>query len=301
MISSLVKLSREQKLKDFSSAREWFSYFNSLTRGKGPFEKALIGGFCSQQFSFAFLSGYQAALEAMFPDLADPDKLKALCVSEEGGNHPKVIETTLVNNTLTGQKTYITAGTEAEQLFVLCKTNEVYEGRPILKMVLLSPTLEGIDISHFPLPILTEVEHGRMKLNDVRISTDKILPGDGYLNYTKPFRSREDIGVGTAYQAMLLRQAIEYGWEEELRDQLMLSIFNLSKFHDMEPLDTQTNLMLNANEKRFLTLLPSIEENLTAHSPEAFRQDWKTNNKVIAFAKKVKEIRLEKARKRLFG
>ncbi|MEM7514351.1 MAG: hypothetical protein AAF388_25720, partial [Bacteroidota bacterium] len=232
MISSLVKLSREQKLKDFSSAREWFSYFNSLTRGKGPFEKALIGGFCSQQFSFAFLSGYQAALEAMFPGIADPDKLKALCVSEEGGNHPRAIETTLVNNTLTGQKTYITAGTEAEQLFVLCKTDEVHEGRPVLKMVLLSPSEEGIEVEHFPLPILTEVEHGRMTLNGVIISTDQILPGDGYLNYTKPFRSREDIGVGTAYQAMLLRQAMEYEWEEELRDQLMLSLYNLSKFHD---------------------------------------------------------------------
>ncbi|MEM8902046.1 MAG: acyl-CoA dehydrogenase family protein [Bacteroidota bacterium] len=301
MISALINLSQKQKLRDFSSARDWFSVFHTLTKGKDPFEKALIGGFCSQQFSFAFLSGYQAALEAMFPGIADPDKLKALCVSEEGGNHPKAIETILVNNILSGQKTYITAGTEAEQLFVLCKTEEVHEGRPVLKMVLLSPTLEGIEISHFPLPILTEVEHGRMSLNDVRISTDQILPGDGSLNYTKPFRSREDIGVGTANQAMLLRQAIEYGWEAELRDQLLLSLYNLSQFHDMGPLDPQTHLFLTANERRFLDLLPSIEENIFAHSPEAFQQDWKTNNKVIAFAKKVKEIRLEKARKRLFG
>lgn len=300
MIAELVSLKKTHPLRNFSYTKDWFSFFQQLTKGKGPFEKALIGGFCSQQFSFSFLAGYQAALEAMFPGIADPDRLKALCISEEKGNHPKMIETRLVNNLISGQKTYITAGTAAEQLFVLCKTPEVDEGRPVLKMVILSPTMEGIQVEHFPLPILTEVEHGRMTLNDVIISTKQILTGDGYLTYTKPFRTREDIGVGTAYQAMLLRQAMEYGWEEELRDQLMLSLYNLSKFHDMKPLDPQTHLLLTANEKRFLDLLPSIEENISTHSPEAFQQDWKTNNKVIAFAKKIKEIRLEKARRVLF-
>lgn len=301
MIQKLLQIHQKHPLKSYHSTKEWSEDYFSLTKYQTPFDKALLGGFSCQQFSFAFLSGYQAALQQMFPTIA-PNQLKALCVSEAKGGHPKVIHTTLdENNRINGFKTYITAGSEVEHLLVLCKTNEIVNRRPLLKMVHLPRTTDNIQITDFELPFMLEVKHGKLALKDTQIHSSQILEGDGYSQYTKPFRTLEDVLVATAYHAMLLRQAMDYEWEEDLRDQIVFHLFTLKNLLDLPPMDKETHLLLAAYEANFEKLLPRIDANIAEYSPPHFKEDWERNRKVLSLAKKVKELRLMKARSLIFG
>lgn len=300
MIQQLFQLRQEYSLRSYSSAKDWAVAYYQLTQDKSPIDKAIIGGFNCQQFSFAFMAGYQAALEKMFPAIA-PNQLKALCVSEEKGGHPKVIQTTLIDHQINGLKTYVTAGSDAAHLLVLCKTDQQVEGRPLLKMVHLPYESDSIEITDFEVPFMLEVKHGKLTLKDIHITESQILEGDGYSQYTKPFRTLEDICVGVAYQAMLLRQAIDHQWDAAVRDHLLLNIYTLKNFLTLPPLSKETHLLLAAQDQQFESLLPAIELNIANHSPATFKADWAINKKVISLGKKIKQIRRSKAREMLFG
>lgn len=131
MIEQFVQISQEKALKLYTSTENWAAEYFPFTSERAPIEKAIFGGFICRQLSFAFMAGYQAALATMFPTVG-PNQLKALCVSEAGGVHPKAIETKLVDHQITGTKTYVTAGSEAQHLLVLCKTEAVVNNRPLL-------------------------------------------------------------------------------------------------------------------------------------------------------------------------
>lgn len=299
MLQKLIKTSRETPLKSYTSTKEWAANYYQLTNNQRPIQKAILGGFHCQQFSFAFMAGYQAALEKMFPTIA-PNQLKALCVSEAKGAHPKFIETTLIDNRINGLKTYITAGSAAEHLLVLCKTNETVNGRPLLKMVHLPRTAKNIKITDFELPFMLEVKHGKLALNNTLIEDSQILEGDGFSQYTKPFRTLEDICVSAAHQAMLLHQAIDYQWDEKLRDSLFFNLYTLENLLTLPPLSKATHILLGVYEQNFNDLLSAIDENIAHHSPAHFQKDWEMNKRVLLLGKKVKEARLEKARSIFF-
>lgn len=300
MIQQLLQLAKTHPLKSYNATKDWSADYYQLTSDKTPFEKAIIGGFTCQQFSFAFMAGYQAALAQMFPSIA-PNELKALCVSEAKGGHPKAIHTTLVNHQINGVKTYVTAGSDAAHLLVLCKTDQIVDGRPLFKMVHLPKDASNIKVSNFELPFMLEVNHGKLALKETKITDNQVLAGDGYHDYTKPFRTLEDICVGAAYQAMLLRQAIDYQWDANLRDQLLLNLYTLKNLLSLPLLDKETHLLVIANERNFENLLPQIDLTITTHSPAHFRADWALNQRVISMSKKLKAIRLAKAREILFG
>lgn len=299
MIHQLLQISQTRPLKLYTSTKDWSETYYQLVKNKPPFERAVLGGFTCQQFSFAFMAGYQAALEKMFPNIA-PNELKALCVSETKGGHPKFIETMLLDNRITGLKTYVTLGSDAAHLLVLCKTKEQVDGKPALKIVHLPQTANNIVVTDFSLSFMLEVKHGQLALTDTAINANQILKGDGYKDYTKPFRSLEDILVGAAHQAMLLRQAIDNNWDAEVRDAMFLNLFTLKNLLDLPPSKKETHLLLAANDQGFKKLLPVIESNIKMHTSVQFQTDWASNKKVLSLSEKLKTVRLSKARLELF-
>ena len=73
--------------------------------------------------AWAFATGYQAALRALVPGLAD-DVLAAFCVTEAGGNRPRDIQTTFRDAgdgtlSITGAKRWSTLGPESTLLLVV--------------------------------------------------------------------------------------------------------------------------------------------------------------------------------------
>src|SRR5262245_6416593 len=72
----------------------WERWRSELGKWTTTAERAAAGGFASDRLGFAFATGYQAALVALCPELP-ADHVSGLCATEEGGNHPRAIQTRL--------------------------------------------------------------------------------------------------------------------------------------------------------------------------------------------------------------
>src|SRR4051794_5502756 len=77
-------------------------------------ERAVIGGARADRVGHAFALGYACALEALAGEGS-----AAFCVTEAGGNHPRAIETQLVDGRVTGRKAWATLADRADHLVVV--------------------------------------------------------------------------------------------------------------------------------------------------------------------------------------
>ena len=93
-------------------------------------ERALVGGARADRVGYAFAIGYAMALES----LVGPGSA-ALCVTEDGGNHPRAIETRLVDGRVTGKKTWATLADRAAHLLVAARDGTDAARRPRLRVV----------------------------------------------------------------------------------------------------------------------------------------------------------------------
>jgi len=57
-------------------------------------DRAVAGGFLADRVAYAFANGYHSALLGLVPSLS-PDAFPALCITEEGGGHPRMIKSRL--------------------------------------------------------------------------------------------------------------------------------------------------------------------------------------------------------------
>ena len=78
-------------------AQWWPTWLAICNRHAEPIERAVAAGFAADRVAWAFAGGYQAALRALSPALPN-DALAALCVTEETGNRPSDIQTTITHH-----------------------------------------------------------------------------------------------------------------------------------------------------------------------------------------------------------
>ena len=160
-----------------------------------PFERALWGGAHADRLGYAFVAGYQGALRRQLPDV--PARA-SLAVTEAGGGHPKAILTRLADGRLTGEKTFATLAAVAEAIFVLAHDGER------LVVARIRPDAAGVTLTpRSPTPFAPEIPHARLTLDGV--VPDVILPGDGFSDYVRPFRTTEDIHTLAAALAYVTR------------------------------------------------------------------------------------------------
>lgn len=182
--------------------RAWRGLHDGCTAGlTSPVARAWVAGAWMDRIGYAFASGYRSALEALVPDLRGPAVLAA---TEAGGGHPRAIHTRLTpepdgGGRLQGEKAWCTLGPHAELLLVVARIGEDDAGRPQLRLVRVSPEAHGVGVATMPeLPFVPEIPHATLTLADVRVAPADILPGDGYADYLKPFRTIEDVHVFAA-------------------------------------------------------------------------------------------------------
>ena len=179
-------------------------------------DQAIAGGFHADRTGWAFASGYQAALRALFPGLPQ-DRICALCVTEEEGNAPRAIRTTLRRAgggwRLDGAKRWTTLGPEGALFLVAARDADVAGERPALRIARTPSDAQGVRVETMPpTKFVPEVPHARLHFEDVRLPDEALLPGDGYSAYVKPFRTVEDLHVHGAVLAYLLREALLRSW-----------------------------------------------------------------------------------------
>ena len=229
---------------------QWLPQWHAIAAAhESPMARAVAGGHAADRVGWAFAAGYQAALRALVPDLRD-DEIAALCVTEDAGNRPRDIATsitTLPDGTLSirGAKRWTTLGPDSSTLLVVGRVADAASTRPRLRVARIASATPGLTLVAMPATrFVPEVPHAVVQLDDVRLPADALLPGDGYSAYVKPFRTIEDLHVTAAVLAYLLRAARARGWPAAMRERIVAALVALSALADDRPLAAATHVAL---------------------------------------------------------
>jgi alkylation response protein AidB-like acyl-CoA dehydrogenase len=180
----------------------WDATATERARPAATIDRALAGGALADRLGFAFAGGYSEALRALVPGLSG---ITALCATEEGGNRPRAIKTVLAplgdgRYVVRGKKKWATVGGEASVLLVVASTGEV-DGKNRLRVVRVPADAKLVAST---VPFVPEIPHAEIELDGVEVSEADLLPGDGYDEYLKPFRTVEDLHVHAALAGYLI-------------------------------------------------------------------------------------------------
>lgn len=161
--------------------------------------RAIRGGARADRLGYAFVAGYFAALDGLDPEGAG--RTACVAATEVAGVHPRAIETTLARSggamVVRGQKTFVTLADLADDLLIVARREEDdAKGRRQLVALRIPATRDGIRIETRPATAFApEVPHARVLLEDVEVTEDEVLPGDGWDDWLRPFRTVEDVHV----------------------------------------------------------------------------------------------------------
>ncbi|MFZ5723497.1 MAG: hypothetical protein ACOY33_07530 [Pseudomonadota bacterium] len=263
------------------------------------FATAFEAGLAAGQLGFCFAGGYQAALRALVPALP-VDAFAALLVTEGRQQRPEEIRTALQAQPgdrfrLDGEKSWVAGGPAATHLLVLARHGSDVDGRLRSALVLLSPQAAGVTLESRPANgFLDVVPHARARFDAVAVDAGMILPGDGWRDHARPFRTIEDIHVSTAIAAHLAVQGLRRDWPAPLLATLVAVLARLAQCAARAPGDPLTHLLLAGAEQE-LAQATAQTGALAAADDDAFARDWRANGMLLAMAAPARVKRLEKA------
>jgi len=278
----------------------WEAYRTERAAGASPLTAAVIVASQVDRLGFAFAVGYPAALEQMIVGVQLPC---ALCVTEAKGNSPRAIESTLIPKgdgyELHGTKTFVTFGSYAQTLIVVAKLGQKSDGRPDLAVVQIPADRKGVMLQELPeTPFVPEVPHTSVRFDGVEVLEDERLPGDGYLNYVKPFRTVEDIHVVGATLGYLVGLARRTRASTTLIAELGADLVALDRLRDGPPLDPRVHVALHGVYQR-VTRLTGGEDfaRLMGCVPADERDRWARDQALLQVASRAREARFDRAMK----
>ncbi|MCP4756407.1 MAG: acyl-CoA dehydrogenase [Proteobacteria bacterium] len=269
-----------------------------------PIDRAIAGGFLADRTAYAFAAGYHAALQRLVPSLP-PGSITAFCVTEKGGGHPRAILSRLERIDgepnqpplwkLNGFKSFVTCAREAEVLLVAASIGTGEDGRNRVRMVQLKRDTPGLTINPMKdLPYIPEISHGTVSLEEVEIADAQLLPGDGYSEYVKPFRTIEDLYILAAVTGYQFRAACEFGWPRELKEQLLASLACIRTLAVADPNAAQVHIAL-AGLRKQMNLLAVDLDPLWKETPETTKNAWERDKGLTNISVKAQSQRLETA------
>ncbi len=291
----------------WDEAQDWRKQWRDLcARWPLPADRALAGGRVSQGLAGAFAAGYQAAIARLVPDLA-PGRLKALCVTEVGGVHPRAIDTRLTpapgdgGLVVNGAKSFVTGADSAEWLLVACSPGSRADGRNRIVMAAVARRSPGVTLMpRRPLPFVPEISHAAVSFENVALDDTALLPGDGWTDYVKPFRTVEDLHVTAATTGYLIGVGRRWGWPAPAVEEGLALAAALRALSASDPSSPATHLALAG----ILTLFAHWLERLEPLWPcveDSVRQCWQRDRPLLAIATEARGRRLDSARKQCFG
>lgn len=269
----------------------WEATRAARDRATTPMDRALVGGAHADRIGFAFAAGYAEALRALVPGL---DGIAALCATEEGGAHPRAIRTTLASGRLTGKKKWATGATAASWLLVVASTGTSADGKNQLRVVRVATTAPGVRMQAMPAPFVPEIPHAELELDHVAVRDADVLPGDGYDDYLKPFRTVEDLHVHAALAGYVIGVARRHGWHALVERALAIALATRELARGDAKRET-THLAL-AGVLDLAGRLVADLETAWAAAPDAEWQRWQRDRPLLVVAGKARTARLDKAR-----
>ena len=286
------------------SVAQWWPRHRAIaTEHADPIHQAIIGGFVADRVGWAFASGYQAALRAMFPD-APADRICALCVTEADGNSPKAIKSLLSKTgadwVLNGSKKWSTLGPDGSLFFVAARDEAASGERPRIRVARVDSKAPGLKVEKMPATkFVPEVPHAHLRFENLKLDESAILPGDGYEQFVKPFRTIEDIHVQAAVLSYLMREGQRLSWPEHWLERLSALLAALGKLSDMPASHPETHVAVAGALAFGAGLVGESEEfwKRSATDPAALR--WSRDRELLKVAAGAREQRTRRAWERL--
>jgi acyl-CoA dehydrogenase len=248
-------------------------------------ERAAIGGARADRVAHAFALGYTAALEALFGEAS-----ASLCATEEHGNHPRAIQTRLHDGRVTGHKTWATLADRATHLFVVATEGSDPAGRPRLRVVRVHKDAPGVTLALSSAAFVPEVAHARVTLDAV---AGDALPGDGYADYVKPFRTVEDIHVHAALTGYLIGVAREHGFARVV-ERLAGVAAALVTLGAADPRSPATHVALAGALATSAAIVAALEAAWSAGPDDEWTR-WQRDRAILKVAAKARGERLARA------
>ncbi|MFD0360340.1 acyl-CoA dehydrogenase family protein [Nocardia sp. GCM10030253] len=276
-------------------AEAWSRHRAVAQRFAEPVDVAIAGGFGADRLGFAFLSGYQEALRTLIADLP-ADELVAVSATEAGGAHPSAIRTTLIETdgrwSVHGTKSFTTLGIMAQRLLVIASSGESPDGRNRLHAVLVDAGGPGVRVTNLPaIPFAPEIPHATVTFTD---ATARMLPGDGYLDYLKPFRTIEDIHVLAAALGWLIRVSRDSAWPRSVVQRLLAAVATVRGLDIDRPSSPGVHIALGGAFELLDQLLVELDP-LWAGADPVVKQRWERDRPLLATAGRVRAQRLTAA------
>lgn len=291
-----------------STYGQWKPFWCALTpQWREPVDRALAGGLAADRPAWAFAAGYQAAIQALIAPLA-MDGLGAVCITEAGGPHPARIKCRLVADPLkaghwclSGTKAFVSGAAEADTLWVAASTNgpgggrDARGGRRSLRMAAVSSLSPGVTIEPLPaLELVPEIPHARVSFAAVRLGSDDILTGDGYLGAMKPFRTLEDLHVSAAFLGWLFGVGRRANWPRETLAAILTHIVTARSLALQPPLDSHVHIVLGGLLDQVDSILAGSER-LWERVDTKVRKRWERDRGILKIAASARHRRLDVA------
>jgi len=224
--------------------------------------------------------------------------IAALCATEEGGNHPRAIRTRLERTgdrvRVTGRKKWATVASEAASLLVVASTGEV-DGKNRLAVVRVPVTTPGVRIRTTTAPFVPEIPHAEVDLDGVEVDASAVLPGDGYDDYLKPFRTVEDLHVHAAVTGYLIGVLRRSGMARDLIARLLAIATALRGLAAADRAASTTHLALAGTIDLMTRVVAEIEAAWAATPAHPERDRWYRDRPLLQVAGKARAARLDRA------
>lgn len=232
-------------------AQWWPRHRDICLANTDPLSRAIAGGFAADRVGWAFASGYQAALHALFPGA----------------------------------------------LFFVAARDEAASGNRIsLKITRVDAHASGVGIEAMPpTKFVPEVPHAQLKFENVNIAEAEMLPGDGYVDYVKPFRTVEDIHVNAAILAYLVREARRLGWPDTWVERCCSLLLSLEKLAAENPNSPETHLALAGALAIGGGLIGEAEAFWQAAAPDTAAERWQRDRELLKVAAGIRAQRAKRA------
>jgi acyl-CoA dehydrogenase len=272
-----------------------------------PADRALLAGFAADRVAYAFAGGYEAALERLTRgklDAARRGRPTSLCITEEGGGHPRAVKTTLTPEpdgrlSLRGRKQWATGAPLADLLLVAASTGSDAAGRNRLVLVAVDARALGVTLTRMPEPpFAPELPHAQVELDGVVVAAGDVLPGDGYDTYVKPFRTIEDAHVFLALVGHLIRAARAYRGPRELIERAVASALALREVAAMDASAPETHVALAGALDLGRSLIERAGE-IWEKAPADVRARWERDHALSRVAERARTERRARAWERL--
>jgi acyl-CoA dehydrogenase len=269
-----------------------------------PIDAALYAGWAADRLGYAFVGGYEAALRALLlgAGVRLRSKRVSLAATESGGAHPRAIETRLVGFDrsdgelrLRGEKTFATLASASETLLVVASRGVGDDGKNRLSLVQVDRSAEGVTIEDRPtVAFAPEIPHARVKLDDVAVRAEDVLPGDGYSSYLKPFRTIEDIHVLAACLAHLVRASRLYRFDSAVTEGALALASALRDLARRNPSASETHLALSGSLRATRRLIAESDAEWDK-ADETSRERWRRDLGLLVVADNARNKRTEAA------